>query len=73
MLTDEVWEAVQWWRDWTTFGVLPWGSESVLLEPHFVYQVLERCAAVAARAQGRQEAEARRRMDELHAQLLSRR
>lgn len=44
-------EAVGWWDDWKTFGVLPFGSSDILGEPMFVYQTLRLCEIVSRQVQ----------------------
>lgn len=41
---------VQWWRDWKSFGVLPYGGSDLKLQPAYVLQAFRICEAAADKA-----------------------
>jgi hypothetical protein len=57
----EVWDAVTWWIDWNSLGmVLPWGRD-IHLAPAYVLEAVRICEAEAQRVRGeREKAEARK-------------
>lgn len=42
-IDNGTWAFVQWWADWTAFGVLPWSGSDLMLQPAFVMEVMEIC------------------------------
>jgi hypothetical protein len=48
-LNGEIWELYGWWRDWKTFGCLPFGGRDLNEQPALVYEVLTLCEWEVAR------------------------
>ena len=53
-ISNEVWIAYSWWRDWKDLNILPWGGNDLSEQPNYVVDAIRQCEHIFNKVEAEQ-------------------